>query len=129
LERKGRKQFYRTAFGTGLVSIRGRLIQLEADTHPRENVNRLTISGANGRTAGGVRNRRGPSDGRARIRRMTGSENANMIRRDPANKKVLFWKNAPKHKLWINDICGFCETSRNKRGNMIFTVYKAGKGY
>lgn len=84
MERESGKRYYQTAFGMGLVCVGSRSIQSEADTHPRKDVSNLTILGAKGRRSGVVRNRRGPLDGRARIRWTTGREDVSGIWRGPS---------------------------------------------
>ena len=79
------KQFYRTAYCTGVVIVSGHSMQWESDMRPWYGAIPLTISETMIRTAKGFWYRREPSDGRSQIRRQTKRQDVGMITMRPVD--------------------------------------------
>ena len=76
-------------------------MQSGSDACRRTDVTLLTILGTNVQASGAVRYCREPSDGRARIQRLTGRGGDRRIRRGLKNKQIIFMERHARVKLRI----------------------------
>lgn len=77
---KGNKWFYQTAFGTEVVSVRAAPMQSNGETCILYGGETASLSEANCRMSGRLRNRREPSDLGERIGGLTGCLPTGMLR-------------------------------------------------